>query len=132
MAQEIVEVARLLTIHLPSGTKLELWDYAYYAHLCTLSREAEQAYKRYLEDGEHHPSFHNLAVLYTNAGRYDEALSTIEQALRLEPKDEGSLQQKTLIERKIEQKKQEEQLGKEQAEKQQRQFENVIRTAPER
>lgn len=48
MAQEIVEVTRLLTIHLPSQTKSELWDYAYYAHLCKLTKEAEQVYIPYL------------------------------------------------------------------------------------
>ncbi len=133
MAQEIVEVTRILTTHLPGQTRPELWDYAYYAHdLSSLAAEAEQAYKRYLEGGAHAGAFHNLALLVERAGHLEDALTYAEQALALQPEKADTLSLKERILRRIEQRKQDALRQQELAEQRQRQLENLIRTAPER
>jgi tetratricopeptide (TPR) repeat protein len=133
MAQEIVEVVRILTTDLPGQTRPELWDYAYYAHnLSHLAVEAEQAYKRYLEGGAHVSAYHNLALLMERGGRLEDALAYAEQALALVPEKEDTLSLKERILRRIEQRKQDALRQQELAEQRQRQLENLIRTAPER
>ena len=133
MAQEIVEVTGILTTRLPGQSRPELWDYAYYAHdLLHLAAEAEQAYKRYLEGGASAGAYHNLALLVERAGRLEDALAYIEQALALQPEKEDTLSLKERILRRIEQRKQQALLQQEQAEQRQRELENLLRTAPER
>lgn len=133
MAQELVEVVRILTTALPGQTRPELWDYAYYAHdLPQLAAEAEQAYKRYLEGGVNVGALHNLALLVERGGRLVEALAYAEQALALQPEKADTMSIKERILRRIEQRKQDVLRQQELAEQRQRQRENLIRTAPER
>lgn len=133
MAQEIVEVVRILTTRLSDQTRSEQWDYAYYAHdLPHLVQEAEQAYKRYLEGGVSAAAYHNLALLMERAGRLEDALAYADQALALQPEKEDTSSVKERILRRIEQRQQQALREQELAEQRQRQLENLIRTAPER
>jgi len=133
MAQEIVEVVRILTTGLPGQTRSELWDYACYAHdLPHMAAEAEQAYTRYLEGGAHVGAYHNLALLLERGGRLEDALAYAEQALALQPEKADILTLKERLVRGIEQRKQHALRQQEQAEQRQRQLENLLRTAPER
>ena len=133
LAQEIVEVVRILTTALPGQTRPELWDYAYYAHDVThLAKEAEQAYKRYLEGGANVGALHNLALLLESSGRLEEALAYAEQALALQPEKADTLSIKERIIGRIEQRKRDALRQQEQAAQRQRELENLIRTAPER
>src|SRR5207245_3987255 len=97
-----------------------------------LTEEAEQAYKRYLEGGADAAAYHNLSLLSERRGRLEEAVSYAELALALLPQKEDTLRLKEHLLQKIERQKQEAQRQQELAEKQRRQYENMIRTAPER
>jgi len=133
LAQEIVEVVRILTTALPGQSRPELWDYAYYAHdVPHLKEEAEQAYKRYLEGGANVGALHNLALLLESSGRLEEALAYAEQALALQPEKADTLSIKERIIGRIEQRKRDVLRQQEQAAQRQRELENLIRTAPER
>lgn len=131
--EQVVEVTAILTESLPEYTHSERWDYAYYAQRAGLLNQAEWGYKRYLDlGGTDCAVYHNLSVIYTNSGRHQEALSAIEHALTINPNDEDTRKLKERIEKRLADQVEEEQRQKELEERQRRQYENLIQTAPQR
>ena len=111
MYAALVNLCERFLTRLPIMTRQELWECAYYATDLSGSYQniAEKRYKEYLAQGKGYAAYHNLSIIYLKRDKYHDALQMIEQALELNPSNEGSINQKALIEQAIQ--KEEEKQG---------------------
>ncbi len=104
MYAELVDCCEIFLSRLSIMTEQERWECAYYASDLTPPHYLQLAEKLYLEiiDHEDHwGAFYNLTVLYYRRKAYEDALVTIEEAIRLDPTSETSLSLKEKIEQAI-------------------------------
>ena len=105
---ELTDSCEVFLTRLPSVmTRHEMWECAYYAMKCynhVYQSRAEKWYKEYLEQKEDYAAYHNLSIIYWRRKEYQEALQTIEQALRLSPENLNSLEQKARIQQALQEK----------------------------
>lgn len=125
MHVELVDLCECFLTRLSVMSRQELWECAYHATDLSFGRYqgiAEKRYKEYLAQREEYVAYHNLAFLHFREKKYQDALSMIEQALRLEPSKDASVNLKTEIERAIaqeEESKRQDELQKQQKSEQQ-------------
>lgn len=105
MYAALVDLCEQFLTRLSVMTRQELWECAYYATDLSswpYQNIAEKRYKEYLAQETNYAAYHNLSIIYLRENKYHDALQMIEQALKLNSSNKGSINQKACIEQAIE------------------------------